>query len=154
MMFRIRAFTMADADEVSSWRYEPPYKIYDVEADISMEDEMRDPARWGVSWFAVEDDGGSTVGFLELVDDGNQVEVGLGLRPDLTGRGLGSSFVEAGLAFAKDRWDPESFGLDVFPWNERAIRCYERAGFTRGDVYVRRFDSGNEVAFLRMTRPA
>jgi len=44
--------------------------------------------------------------------------------------------------------------LDVFPWNERAIKAYEHAGFERGEVYVRRFDGGIERRFLRMSRLA
>jgi ribosomal-protein-alanine N-acetyltransferase len=82
------------------------------------------------------------------------VEIGLGLRPDLTGRGLGPAYIESGLAFARDRWAPARFALDVYPWNERAIRAYERVSFTRGDRYVRRFDDGDEREFLRMTRLA
>jgi [ribosomal protein S18]-alanine N-acetyltransferase len=82
------------------------------------------------------------------------VEVGLGLRPDQTGRGLGPAYIESGLAFARDRWAPARFALDVYPWNERAIRAYEHVGFVRGERYVRRFDDGAEREFLRMTRPA
>ena len=157
----IRPFTQGDVDQIASWRYPPPYHVYDVSEDPSM-DEMRDESRWGASWFAVEDAAsGALVGFLELVtsesesEAGTQVEVevGLGLRPDLTGCGIGAGFVHAALDFSRDRWSPLSFALDVFPWNERAIRCYERAGFERGEVYNRRFDDGNEVTFLRMTRP-
>lgn len=163
MRFDIRAFTAADADAVASWRYPPPYDVYDVPEDASMDAEMRDPRRWGASWFAADDAGSRELaGFLELAasesesDDATHVvvEVGLGLRPDLTGRGIGTSFVEAALDFARDRWQPRAFALDVLPWNERAIRCYERAGFARGEVYVRRFPDGNEVTFLRMSRPA
>jgi ribosomal-protein-alanine N-acetyltransferase len=159
----ISPFSDADADAVASWRYPPPYDVYDASEDPSIDPEMRDRERWGVTWFAARDAGsGALAGFLELVASDSdpevggqvEVEVGLGLRPDLTGRGLGTSFVEAALAFARERWQPGSFTLDVFPWNERAIRCYERAGFVRGEVYVRRFPDGNEVTFLRMARPA
>jgi ribosomal-protein-alanine N-acetyltransferase len=115
---------------------------------------MREPARWGTSWFAVDDDEGDLIGFLEFHERDGEVEIGLGMRPDRTGLGNGSSFVEAALAFSRERWAPRWFGLDVFPWNERAIRTYERAGFTRGEVYIRRFEGGNEVTFLRMSRPA
>ena len=94
MRFTIRPFTEADADGVASWRYPPPYDAYDVNEDPSKDDEMRDPDRWGASWFAVDDaESGELAGFLELVasesgsEAGTQeVEVGLGLRPDLTGR--------------------------------------------------------------------
>lgn len=163
MRFSIRAFTRGDADVIASWRYDPPYDVYDVRADASMDDEMRDPLRWGTSWFAVDDgETGELAGFLELVVSDSEsatgthteVEVGLGLRPDLTGRGLGASFVDVALEFSRERWSPRTFALDVFPWNERAIRTYERAGFERGEVYDRTFEDGNVVTFLRMMRPA
>ena len=163
MRFVIRPFTQADADEIASWRYPPPYDVYDVSEDPSMQSEMRDESRWEASWFAGDDaESGALAGFLELVagdsesGSGTQVavEVGLGLRPDFTGRGMGAGFVHAALDFSRERRSPISFALDVFPWNERAIRCYERAGFERGVVYDRRFDDGNEVSFLRMTRSA
>jgi [ribosomal protein S18]-alanine N-acetyltransferase len=159
--FSVRALAAADAGAVARWRYPPPYDVYDVPEDPSWEAEMLDATRWGTSYFAVDDAGsGELVGFLELVakepdsDDDLEVEIGLGLRPDLTGQGLGPSFVEAGMAFARDRWTPRTFALDVLPWNERAIRVYEQAGFDRGEVYVRTFPDGNEVTFLRMARPA
>ena len=163
MRFTIRAFTEADADAVASWRYSAPYDVYDASHDPSIGEEMRDPSRWGASWFAADDaESGELAGFLELVASESEtaagtkveVEVGLGVRPDLTGRGIGLEFVLAALEFSHERWSPRAFALDVFPWNERAIRCYERAGFERGEVYDRRFEDGNEVTFLRMMRPA
>jgi ribosomal-protein-alanine N-acetyltransferase len=152
--FSIRAFTGEDAEAVGTWRYPPPYGVYDLREDPEQDDDMREPANWGVSWFAVDDGDGELIGYVEFHDLDGEVELGLGLRPDRTGLGLGAAFVEASMAFARDRWAPRSFGLDVFPWNERAIRSYERAGFTRGEVYIRRFDGGNEVTFLRMARRA
>lgn len=163
MDFTIRAFTEIDADDIASWRYPAPYDVYDLTEDPSLESDIRDPERWGATWFAADDaETGALAGFLELVasesetDAGThvEVEVGLGLRPDLTGQGIGASFVQAALAFSRERWQPSTFALDVFPWNERAICCYERAGFERGEVYVRTFPDGNEVKFLRMARPA
>ena len=109
----------------------------------------------GEGWFAATDrETGSLAGFFEFVVLGDEIEVGLGLRPDLTGRGLGPGYLEAGLVFARARWAPARFTLDVYPWNERAIRAYEHAGFVRGETYVRRSDDGTEKQFLRMARPA
>jgi len=157
MRFSIRPFSDADADAVTRWRYPPPYDAYDTSEDPSFEAGLRDPARWGELGSAVDDaETGELVGFLELtaIEDQGCVEIGLGLRPDLTGRGLGPDYIEAAMAFARVRWHPCTFALDVFPWNERAIRAYERAGFERGEVYVRTFPDGNEVMFLRMSRLA
>ncbi len=157
MRFSIRPFSEADADAVSSWRYEAPYDAYDAREDPTFDEEMRDSSRWGELEWAVDDaETGALVGFLELtwIEPSRLVELGLGMRPDLTGRGLGSTYVEAALAFSRMRWAPATFALDVFPWNERAIRAYERAGFVRGEVYDRTFPDGNVVTFLRMSRPA
>ena len=49
-------------------------------------------------------------------------------RPDLTGHGLGSSYLEGGLAFARTCYRPR-FRLSVASFNARAISVYERAGF-------------------------
>ncbi|HEY6567901.1 MAG TPA: GNAT family protein [Actinomycetota bacterium] len=154
MNFSVRALTLEDAEAISGWRYPPPYDVYDVPNDPGQDADLGEPSGWGSWWFAVDDDASDLAGYLELHQIGDEVEIGLGMRPDATGQGLGASFVEAALDFARARWSPGSFGLDVFPWNERAIRTYERAGFARGDVYVRTFEDGNEVTFLRMSRPA
>lgn len=155
MQVRIRDFTEADARAIVAWHYEPPYDVYDAGEDPEDLKEMLDPTVWPDVWFAADDaDSGELVGFAEFRRLHDLVEIGLGLRPDLTGRGLGPPFTEALMAFARERWRPARFGVDVLPWNERAIRAYERAGFVRGERYLRRFDDGAEREFVRMERPA
>jgi RimJ/RimL family protein N-acetyltransferase len=72
---------------------------------------------------------GDLVGFFNFVPDGDEVRIGLGMRPDLTGRGLAQPFIEAGLDYARAEWEPKRFRLWVAWWNERALRAYRRAGF-------------------------
>ena len=85
--------------------------------------------------------------------EGADVVVGLGLRPYLTGRGLGLRFVEAGIEFAVERFHPQRLRLAVASFNKRAITVYERAGFER----VRAYDhetNGGVHCFLELVRPA
>ncbi|HEU0026213.1 MAG TPA: GNAT family protein, partial [Ktedonobacterales bacterium] len=79
------------------------------------------------------------------------ITIGLGLRPDLTGRGLGMPFVEAGMALARERFHPTGFRLFVYAWNRRAITVYERVGFSMvGRAGAP--DSDGQPAFIEMTR--
>lgn len=152
--YTIRTLTDGDVASMLAWHYAPPYDFYDPGTDAEDVEEMRAATGGRRPWFAVDDAvTGELVGFLEFKPAGAQIEIGLGLRPDRTGTGLGVGFIEAALAFGRDRWQPAGFVLDVRPWNERAIRAYERAGFVREAVYLRRFPSGTEREFLRMSRP-
>jgi ribosomal-protein-alanine N-acetyltransferase len=139
------------AEEIATWRYEPPYSFYDTDADADDLALLLDAGAREGRYFSAFSEDHELVGFFEFKRDGDGVILGLGLRPDLTGRGLGSGFVEAGMAFARERFAPSHFGLSVAVFNKRAIRVYERAGF----VPVRTYDhetAGGVHPFLEMAR--
>jgi [ribosomal protein S18]-alanine N-acetyltransferase len=89
------------AEQLESWRYDPPYDLYD-----GGDEPVVSPERF----FAVlEDD--ELVGHYYLEEKGDAVEIGLGLRPDLTRRGLGLAFFREGVEFARafERWGDVEF---------------------------------------------
>ncbi len=151
--YLFRQMDDAHANEVSGWRYEPPYDFYDSTADPADLAELLDPERRRDVYFSVLDDENRIVGFFQFEKKDETVDVGLGLRPDLTGRGLGAEFCRAGLEFARERFSPERFTLSVAAFNGRAIRVYERVGFRRGEVYTHE-TNGGEHEFLSMWREA
>jgi ribosomal-protein-alanine N-acetyltransferase len=145
--------TQDEAEAVAAWRYEPPYDFYDADADHRDLEELLDPVRRGDKYFTAYDAARELVGYFGFVPTGDVVGVGVGLRPDLTGRGFGQSFLETGLAYANDRFAPTRFRLSVAEFNQRAIAVYERAGF----VVTRRFvheTNGGLFPFVEMERPA
>jgi ribosomal-protein-alanine N-acetyltransferase len=143
-----------DAVAISRWSYPEPYSFYDWDADPDDLAELLDPARRGDAYSAVEDASGELVGFFSFKPrEPSAVEIGLGLRPDLTGRGLGGAFVEAGLEHARTRFAPAEFVLAVASFNRRAIAVYERAGFVQVRAY-RHSTNGAEWDFVELRRPA
>ncbi len=106
------------------------------------------PMNWDDK-YAVFGADGERVGFFSFEPSEESLEIGLGMRPDSTGQGIGKSFVEAGLAFARDEYDPEAFSLAVATFNERAISVYENAGFERVETFVQE-TNGGEYEFLKM----
>ena len=165
MRFGFSEMTEADARAIAAWRYEGAYAVYnqasgDEEAIAGMLD-RRSPH------YAVHDEHSALVGFFAFgtsaeVEGGNTpslygpdetIGIGLGMRPGLTGRGLGLEFVNAGLAFARQQFRPRAFRLFVLRFNERAIRMYERAGFQRiRELRVRNVHGEN--TFFEMRRDA
>jgi [ribosomal protein S18]-alanine N-acetyltransferase len=124
---------------LATWRYEPPYDFYDRTPEPVLNPER---------FFQVVDEHGELIGFLYFDLRGDTLEYGLGLRPDLTGRGLGADFFRSGLEFGRDRYRPARVVTNVAEFNDRARRVYERAGFRVVGRHVRHYDRWGDVAFL------
>ena len=139
--------------DVAAWHYEPPWDFYDLASDPADAAAMRDPSRHE-HWRAVLGEDARLEAFWYFDWHGDVVEVGIGLRPDLTGRGRGESFLRAQLEYASGHWQPATFRLFVAAWNERAIRLYKRLGFREVARETRDFELVGEHEFIRMERAA
>jgi len=149
----ITPMSQAEAEEIAGWRYVPPYDFYDVGADQRDMAELLDPAGRGDHYYSAYNPARELVGFFELRNAGDVVVVGVGLRPDLTGHGLGESFFGAGLVFARGRFAPRRFKLSVAEFNARAITVYERTGFATTRSFMHE-TNGGLFSFVEMERPA
>lgn len=139
--WRIESATNASLAEVATWRYEPPFDFYNDDGKP-----VRNPERF----FAVRDENGRLVGSLYFEERESGVFYGLGMRPDLTGRGLGLAFVRLGLEFAHEQFPGRPVILDVADFNERARKVYERAGFYITGSHVKHFDGWGDVTLIDM----
>jgi [ribosomal protein S18]-alanine N-acetyltransferase len=154
LRFALREMEQTDAEAVANWRYPEPFSFYDWPADEDDLAELLSPGRRGDTYFAVEDEQGDLIGHFSFKwKEAGLLEIGLGLRPDLTGRGLGAAFVEAGLEYGRARFGPEEFSLAVAAFNGRAITVYERVGFSRVRTYLHR-TAGSDWEFVEMRRRA
>ncbi|HEY8107084.1 MAG TPA: GNAT family N-acetyltransferase [Gaiellaceae bacterium] len=140
--------------EVAAWHYEPPYDFYDLASDPDDAAEMRDPARASRYRAVLSEERALLDAFWYFDRQGEVVEVGIGLRPDLTGHGRGESFLRTQLDYAAVEWHPATFRLFVAAWNERAIRLYERLGFREVAREMRHFQLVGDHEFVQMERPA
>src|SRR5262249_858975 len=153
MHFHFEPVRWEDIRAVRRWRYDGIYAFYDPETlPLLALVLFRTPLRvLGLEGFIVRGETRERVGIFTFIRRGTDVELGLAMRPDLTGKGLGVAFVEAGMNFARSRYAPRRFTLDVATFNERARRVYERAGFKPGETFKRRIGNGTRE-FLAMYR--
>ncbi len=153
MTYHFTPMTPAFAQAIANWHYDGDYTFYDMDQDPGDLEDLLDPANWPDAYFVVLNAAGELVGFFVFSRDETAVEIGLGMAPTFTGQGLGEGFVQAGLEFARQRYCPCTFRLRVAQFNQRAIRVYEKAGFTRGKAY-QQATNGSVYEFICMDRPA
>src|SRR4029078_2636888 len=135
--YRFAAMSQEDAEAIAEWHYPAPFSFYGASADPNDIAELRDPALRGAGYESVRNESGDLVGFFQFKQNRpDAIEIGLGLRPDLTGRGLGGAFLEAGLGRAPAPVRPTRIVLSVATFNRRAITVYERAGFAAVRTYM------------------
>ena len=137
------------AQAIANWHYEGIYAFYDMDQDIKDLEELLNPQSWTGKYCAVVDERDELVGFFSFEREDGSVVVGLGLRPDCTGKGLGQAFVEAGLEHAREKFGPATFRLSVATFNQRAIRVYEKLGFQLDGSFIAA-TNGGQHEFLRM----
>lgn len=168
MRFQFASVSEADARAILAWRYDEPYAVYNMADDFeSIKRGLAEMLDRRSPYYSVRDERDELLGFFcfgtaaqvgdtstpGLYGEDQVMDVGLGMRPDLTGQGLGLSFVNAGLSFAREHFHPRGFRLFVLTFNERATRVYERAGFARIRVFTQQNMHG-ELTFLEMRREA
>lgn len=141
MTYSVEQMTAAAFDDMASWRYDPPYDFYDSDVDPVLNPER---------FFAVRDEPGAVVGHYYFEQKGDTLEYGIGLRPELTGQGLGLEVFLAGLDFARERFAPTTITLAVAAFNARAITVYKRAGFRETGRHMRTFERFGDVEFVDM----
>jgi RimJ/RimL family protein N-acetyltransferase len=133
--------TDAELAEMTTWRYEPPYDFYDGDAEPVLNPER---------FFTARDEAEEMVGFYYFESRDDALYYGLGLRPDLTGRGFGLDFLRTGLDFGQALTRARRTTLSVAAFNERARIVYERAGFVVTGRHTRTFEKWGDVEFLDM----
>jgi RimJ/RimL family protein N-acetyltransferase len=154
MSIAIDRLQPADVRALAAWRYPPPYDIYNIEDAPALASYLCGPAR---GYFALRA-GGELVGFCCFGGEGQvpggdysapALDIGIGVRPDLTGHGRGREFMGAVLAFAAERYPPQTLRLTVAAFNARARRLYRNLGFQIIHHFIAAHSGRDFVVMLR-----
>lgn len=127
----IKKMKQPEAVEIADrWKYDGEYAFYDMTADPEDYEEIVTPEKRGDRYFSVFS-GDELTAFFCVEQEGADIEIGLGLRPDLTGQGRGGAFLEEILRFVRENYPCETLRMEVASFNQRAVKAYERAGFVK-----------------------
>lgn len=149
MPLEIRTARSDDVRTFASWRYESPYDVYDMTDDL--EDTVDYFLDAGLRCHVLVD-GTELAGFCTFGRDGqvpggtyrtNAVDIGLGIRPDLTGRGRGREYVGVVVAKAGQLFPGLPLRVTIAAWNTRALRTWLNAGFAHASRFTIHGTSGD-----------
>ena len=164
----LRPLTPSDAAAIATWRYEPPFDLYDSTGGA---DDYEPPDEHGFGYWVVDADqvhGGdasgesgsrSVVAFVCVGPEGRvpgqddepgTLDIGMGVRPDAVSQGVASSLVPAVLDAVIERWAPRRLRTAVAAFNERSLRLCRSAGLAER----RRFAGPGGREFVEMVRDA
>lgn len=154
-MLVIKTMNEECALEILNWKYDAPYNFYNNELNEQSLKELLEN-----SYYVVVDENHQLIGYFCIGDCAKVpigvhfgafiedfIDIGIGMKPALTGKGYGTTFFSFILSFIKENFVKVPFRLTVAKFNNRAIHLYEKFGF----VKEMEFDRG-ETTFMTMVK--
>lgn len=137
MQLFVKPMNEERATDILGWKYEQPYDFYNNELTDEALQEMLDG-----SYYALVDNQNTLIGFFCIganaqVPIGHKfgvykevlVDMGVGMDPNLVGKGNGFEFCTHVIQFIRTQHKSTPIRLTVATFNQRAIRLYEKLGF-------------------------
>ena len=154
MPFVIRDMNESYAEQILNWRYAPPYDFYNNTLNPETLKELLE----GSYYIVLDEDklvGFFCIGNSAKVPIGNQfgaysenlIDIGIGMKPELTGQGYGFTFFSLILDHIQEQFKDAPIRLTVATFNRRAIHLYEKLGF----VKKMQFNKG-QTTFITMVK--
>ena len=145
----VRPLTSADTEDIATWQYDGPWRIYDSSPDGKITAEA--------GYQAVADSAtGALVGYICLGEEARVpglgaepgiVDVGAGMRPDLVGGRIGTEFGATVLRYIAAAAGQARLRAVVQSWNERSLRLCAGLGFHPVGMHTCVQD-GREVSYV------
>lgn len=154
MQYKFVSMNEKYAHEIAfEWKYSDIYSFYDMTADEEDLQEFLNKDNWNDEYFVVLNEENQLVGFYSFSFEDGIMWIGFGLKPELTGMGIGKEFVTAGINFGVENFDYRYnyIMLGVALFNKRAIKLYENIGFIILDQYIQK-TNGGEYDFIKMKK--
>jgi RimJ/RimL family protein N-acetyltransferase len=153
----IKPLAAAQIREFIQWQYPDPYAIYnmatsDEEAEVRF---FQDPEN---GYFGISDEDGRFLGFCNFGADARvpggdyaqeALDIGIGMRPDLTGQGQGAHYAAAVFDFAMTNYAERCHRVTIAEFNRRAQRLCSGFGFVEQSRFVREKDGQAFVILVR-----
>ncbi len=144
-MYTVSYLSLADAQEIAGWTYDPPYHIYNMSTSDDLDTMVRfllDPT---TGHFGVYD-GASLLAFCCYGREGQvpgfdydaqpALDIGVGMHPSFVGQGRGRLLLAAILAHGAALYHPSRWRATIAAFNQRSQQMFRNAGFVSVGEFV------------------
>lgn len=158
MIYSIIPLTSELAQEIITWSYDPPYDLYDhSQKDLPG---LLNPE---YHYHAVIGKDGALVGYCcfgldARVPGGDYqdaepevLDIGVGMRPDLRGQGLGKSFVSTIEDYAIKKYSPKKTRATIAAFNQRSLKTFRSCGYQDTFQFTRDL---LRIKFIQLEKPS
>jgi ribosomal-protein-alanine N-acetyltransferase len=144
------------AREFLQWQYEPPYDIYNFPL-VQLEKYVQyniDPRN---NVYTMFDQNDRLIGYCSYGRDAQipggdyseeALDIGLMIKPELTGQGMGSDFASKVIQNGIDKYVPKKLRVTIAAFNKRAMRVWEGNGFQQTQKFNREGDGMEFVVMV------
>ncbi len=155
MRLTFQPLQMDHALAILYWRYTSPYDCYNFEADNLQEDlcYLLNPEN---AFYAILNPKGELEGYCSFGSDGQvsggdyriaALDIGMGIRPDLTGQRYGEQYAQAVLNYTVSNYGVQKLRVTIAQFNKRAQRVWEKLGFEQVEVFAK-IGSGKKFVIM------
>ena len=143
------------AREFVRWQYEPPYDMYNCPRG-----KVKKAVQYNIdpknNVYAMFDQGGKLIGYCSYGRDAQvpggdysqeALDIGLMIKPELTGQGMGTFFTNDVILNGLAKYDPSKLRVTIASFNKRAVRTWKKNGFKNVQTFKRSND-GEEFVIL------
>ena len=159
----LRPITADDVRHIITWRYESPYDIYNMGSGLDDAIELAE----AIDYFLrpqyhfqamLRHPADELAGFCSFGSDGQvaggdyrhpAVDIGMGVHPQYTGRGLGTTFAGAAIDFALAHFKPPQLRVTIAEFNRRAQKVWERHGFAPVQHFLSLYSKRPFIIYVR-----
>jgi [ribosomal protein S18]-alanine N-acetyltransferase len=158
MTFIFSPMNEANARIILTWRYEEPYDFYNPNP-TEIEENVMQFLDSKNAYYTITNSRGDLIAYCCFGPDARvsgvdysiapALDVGFGMRPSLTRRGITLRVINAVLNYAKSAFAPALFRVTVAEFNLQALRICEKGGFQPVGKFQQDFDSKGFVVLTK-----
>ncbi|MFQ4141063.1 GNAT family N-acetyltransferase [Chlorogloeopsis sp. ULAP02] len=136
------------ARHILTWCYEPPYDFYNLDPE-KLESTLATLLNPENRYHTIWDENRAVIGYCCFGKDAQvpggdysqeALDVGMELRPDLTGQGQGTQIIQAVIVFARQNFQASQLRVTIAAFNQRALRAWQKVGFEIVNEFVKASD--------------